>query len=99
MPNIKRRFKRIRKGNHNGLEIFSFCEDEGLVTSVSYNGTVSFAFIPNVKVSGDDLAILDQGITYAFERLPWRNLADLVKIADFIIDLGLEVAKETAREG
>lgn len=98
MSNVKRKFKRMHKGNINGPRVESFCEDGVLGTAVYYDGKIGLTGIPDVTISSDDLPLLDRGIEKAFERLPWNSLDDLLKIADFIIDQGLEIAKEPVKK-
>ncbi|MBA7649794.1 hypothetical protein ES703_57592 [subsurface metagenome] len=98
MSNVKRKFKRMQKGNIKSPLVKSSVEDDILVTSVYYDGKVGLTASPGVAISGDNLALLDRSITQAFKRLPWERLDDLLKIADFVIDQGLVALKETVKE-
>ena len=98
MSKPKRKFKRMQKGNIKSPWVKSSCEPEGLVVSVYYNGKIGLTGTPGVGVSGDDLPLLDRGITEAFKRLPWRSLDDLLQIADFIVDQGLVPVEKQGKE-
>lgn len=98
MSNVKRKFKRINKGNIKSPWVKSSREPEGLVTFIYYDGKGAFTFMEDVAVSDDDLSELDKEIIEAFKRLPWKNIDDLLKIADFVIDQGLVVLEEKMKE-
>lgn len=98
MSNVKRKFKRLHKGNSKSPWVKSSIEDDILVTSIYYDGIVGLTASPEVAISSNDLTPLDRSITQAFKRLPWKNLDDLLKIADFVIDQGLVALKETVKE-
>ena len=98
MSNVKRKFKRMHKGNVKSPWVESSVEEGILVTGVVYDGKMGLTGSPEVTISSDDLPVLDRAITQAFKRLPWNNLDDLLKIADFIIDNGLMVAEDTVKE-
>jgi len=99
MSNIKRKIKRNHKSHVKSPRVKSSCEPEGLVTFVYYDGKIAFTFTEDATVSGDDLLTLDRVITEAFKRLPWNSLDDLLKIADYVIDIGLMVVEEFVKEG
>lgn len=98
MSNIKRKIKRTQKGNIKSPWVKSFCEPEGFVTFVYYDGKSAFTFTEGATASSDDLPMLDKAITGAFKRLPWYSLDDLLKIADFIIDNGLMPVEEKVKD-
>ncbi|GAI60064.1 unnamed protein product [marine sediment metagenome] len=98
MSNVKRKFKRIHKGNIKSPWVKSSCEDGCLVTSVYYDGKIGLTGIPDVTVSDDDLPLLDREIKEAFKRLPWKDMDALLKIADFIIDQGLVPSATTVKK-
>lgn len=98
MSNVKRKVKRAQNGNIKSPWVKSSCEDGCLVTSVYYEGKIGLTGIPGVDICGDDLPLLDREIKDAFKRLPWKDMDDLLKIADFIIDRGLVPSETTVKE-
>ena len=98
MSNVKRKFKRMHKGDIKSPWVKSSIEDDILVTSIYYDGIVGLTASPEVSISSNDLTLLDRSITQAFKRLSWKGLDDLLKIADFVIDQGLVVLKETVKK-
>lgn len=98
MSNVKRKVKRAQNGNIKSPWVKSSCEDGCLVTSVYYEGKTGLTGMPGVDICGDDLPLIDRGIKEAFKRLPWKDMDDLLKIADFVIGYGLVALKETVIE-
>ncbi|GAH52448.1 unnamed protein product [marine sediment metagenome] len=50
MSNVKRKFKRMHKGNIKSPWVKSSCEPEGLVTFVYYDGKIGLTGIPDATI-------------------------------------------------
>ncbi|MBA7616454.1 hypothetical protein ES703_23750 [subsurface metagenome] len=82
MSNIKRKFKRINKGNIKSPWVKSVFKDGLVVTEIFYDGysaRTEGGFIHNSK---SDLLLLDKAIMKAFKDKPWGGIDDLLNIAD-----------------
>lgn len=86
MADLKRKTELIHKVNIKRPSVACFCEDEGLVIHIYYDGESATRLVPGTFLSPDDLTLMDRDITETFKDLPWYNMTGLMNIVEWMLD-------------
>ncbi|MBA7608109.1 hypothetical protein ES703_15284 [subsurface metagenome] len=86
MSNVKRKFKRIHKVVFKMPRVECFCDCEGILVKIYYDGEVSSKRLPGNFLSQDDVACMERDILNAFEDIPWYDMTGLMNIVEWMLE-------------